>query len=61
MISMAAVNYAFALNKPAHLIGNFDATQFRVSICYQQLLATVITEENKENNQPLRTLHQPNL
>lgn len=38
---MAAANYAFAMDKPADLIGNYDATQFIVSNRNNELLARV--------------------
>jgi hypothetical protein len=41
MISMAAMNEAFADDKPPHLLGNFDATQFVVSEKNGELFVTI--------------------
>ena len=41
MVSMAAMNEAFAAGKPPHLIANFDATQFVVTEKNGELLVTI--------------------
>jgi hypothetical protein len=41
MVTLAAMNEAFAAGKPPHLIGNFDATQFVVSDKNGELLVTI--------------------
>jgi hypothetical protein len=46
MVSMAAVNYAFAKDKSSHLIGNFDATQYVVSERNNELLTTIRNDKN---------------
>lgn len=43
-ISMATMNQAYASDKPPHMIGNYDATQFIVSVKNEELLITIKKE-----------------
>lgn len=49
-VSMAAMNEAYGSNKPCQLIGNYDATQFVVTVKNQELLITIKKESSNDSD-----------
>jgi len=56
---MAALNEALAKEKPPHLIGNFDGTQFIISDKSEEMLT--IIKEKEYYNDPLTIVEDSTL